>query len=75
MLPGYSSPRVPRVTREVSPGDILAVSATNLQGIYIEDEDQPLMARIRQEEPIGRIGYSILVFRADFRWDDSRGQR
>jgi 4-amino-4-deoxy-L-arabinose transferase-like glycosyltransferase len=77
MLPGYSSPRVPRVTREVSPGDILAVSATNLQGIYIEDEDQPLMARIRQLSPIGRIGYSILVFRADFRWpgpDDSRGR-
>jgi hypothetical protein len=77
MLPGYSSPRAPRVTREVSPGDILAVSATNLQGIYIEDEDQPLMARIREEEPIGRIGYSILVFRADFRWhapDDSRGR-
>ncbi len=77
MLPGYSSPRVPRVTREVSPGDILAVSATNLQGIYIEDDDQPLMARIRQLSPIGRIGYSILVFRADFRWhgpDDSRGR-
>jgi dolichyl-phosphate-mannose-protein mannosyltransferase len=68
MLPGYSSPRVPRVTREVSPGDILAVSATNLQGIYIEDVDQPLMARIRQLSPIGRIGYSILVFQADFKW-------
>jgi hypothetical protein len=68
MLPGYSSPRVPRVTREIVPGDVLAVSATNLQGIYIEDEDQPLMARIRQIEPFGRIGYSILVFRADFHW-------
>jgi hypothetical protein len=68
MLPGYSSPRVPRVTREVRPGDVLAVSATNLQGIYIEDEDQPLMARIRRMEPFARIGYSILVFRADFSW-------
>jgi hypothetical protein len=68
MLPGYTSPRVPRVTREIAPGDILAVSATNLQGVYIEDADQPLMARIRQLQPIGRIGYSILVFRADFRW-------
>ncbi len=52
----------------MSPGDILAVNATNLQGIYIEDEDQPLMACIRQLEPIGTIGYSILVFRADFKW-------
>jgi hypothetical protein len=73
MLPGYSSPRVPRVTREVSPGDVLAVSATNLQGVYIEDEDQPLMARIRQIRPFGRIGYSILVFRADFRWPPPPG--
>jgi hypothetical protein len=73
MLPGYSSPRVPRVTREVRPGDVLAVSATNLQGIYIEDEDQPLMARIRQMEPIGTIGYSILVFRADFSWPPAAG--
>ncbi len=69
MLPGYSSPRVPRVTREVSPGDVLAVSATNLQGVYFEEEeDQALMARIRRLPPAGRIGYSILVFRSDFRW-------
>jgi Dolichyl-phosphate-mannose-protein mannosyltransferase len=68
MLPGYSAPRQPRVTREVAPGDVLAVSATNLQGVYIEAEDQPLMARIRQLQPVGRIGYSILVFRSDFRW-------
>ena len=73
MLPGYTSPRVPRVTREVSPGDVLAVSATNLQGIYIEDEDQPLMARIRELEPFGSIGYSILVFRADFHWPPAPG--
>jgi hypothetical protein len=71
MLPGYASPRVPRTSREVRPGDVLAVSATNLQGVYIEDEDQPLMARIRQLEPIGRIGWSILVFRADFRWPEA----
>ena len=65
-------PRVPRVTREVRPGDVLAVSATNLQGVYIEDEDQPLMARIRRLRPIGSIGYSILVFRADFSWPEPR---
>jgi hypothetical protein len=68
MLPSYTAPRLPRVTREIVPGDVLAVSATNLQGVYIEDEDQPLMARIRQLPPVGRIGYSILVFRSDFRW-------
>jgi hypothetical protein len=68
MLPGYSSPRAPRVTREVSPGDVLAVSATNLQGVYLEGEDQALMARIRSLPPVGRIGHSILVFRSDFRW-------
>jgi hypothetical protein len=68
MLPGYSSPRAPHVTREVSPGDVLAVSATNLQGVYLDGEDQALVARIRDLAPTGRIGYSILVFRSDFRW-------
>ncbi len=70
LLPSATSPRVLGVTREVAPGDILAVSATNLQGVYLDPEDQALMARLRRERPIGRIGYSILVYRADFRWPE-----
>jgi hypothetical protein len=67
-LPGYAAPHPPRVTREVAPGDVLAVSATNLQGVYLEEEDRALMARIRALQPIARVGYSIFVFRSDFSW-------
>jgi len=67
-LPGYSAPHPPRVTREVARGDLLAVSATNLQGVYLDPEDRPLMERIRRMAPVARVGFSILVYRADFDW-------
>jgi hypothetical protein len=68
MLPSTMSPRPARVTRDVSPGDVLAVSATNLQGVYLEPEDRRLMERIRQIAPLGHVGHSIFVFRSDFSW-------
>ncbi len=67
-LPGYSSPHAPRITREIRPGDILAVSATNLQGVYLEPADRALMERVRALGPIARVGYSIFVYRSDFSW-------
>jgi hypothetical protein len=70
-LPGYTSPHATGVTREIQPGDIVAVSATNLQGVYLEPEDRALMARLRALEPIGKVGWSILVYRADFAWPES----
>ena len=69
-LPGYMSPRPPRVTREVRTGDLVAVSATNLQGVYLDEADRPLMERFRSRRPIGRAGYSILIYRADFSWPE-----
>jgi hypothetical protein len=69
-LPGYTSPHAPSLTREIHPGDVLAVSATNLQGVYLEPEDRALMARLRALEPIGRVGWSIRVYRADFTWPE-----
>jgi hypothetical protein len=68
LLPSHMLPP-PRVTaREVRPGDLLAVSVTNLQGVYLPPEDQPLMARLRQEKPIDNVGHSILIYKADFAW-------
>jgi hypothetical protein len=67
-LPGYRAPHPVRVTREVRPGDVLAVSATNLQGVYLDAEDRPLMERLRRSTPIDQVGYSILIYRADFSW-------
>jgi 4-amino-4-deoxy-L-arabinose transferase-like glycosyltransferase len=69
-LPGYMAPRPARVTREVRPGDVVAVSATNLQGVYLDEADRPLMARFRAEKPLARIGYSIFIYRADFSWSE-----
>jgi Dolichyl-phosphate-mannose-protein mannosyltransferase len=69
-LPGYMSPRPTRVTREVRPGDVVAVSATNLQGVYLDEADRPLMERFRAARPVARIGYSIFIYRADFSWPE-----
>jgi hypothetical protein len=67
-LPGYSAPHPSRVTREIRPGELVAVSATNLQGVYLDAADQPLMERLRGLEPVGRVGRSIFVFLPDFAW-------
>jgi hypothetical protein len=67
-LPGYMAPRPARVVRDVKPGDLLAVSATNLQGVYLDPEDRPLMDRLRKESPLARVGYSIFIYKADFAW-------
>jgi len=67
-LPGYSAPHPTRVTREIRPGELVVVSATNLQGVYLDAADQPLMERLRGLEPVGRVGRSIFVFRPDFAW-------
>jgi len=69
-LPGYTAPHAARLTREIRPGDIVAVSVTNLQGVYLEPEDRALMARFRALEPIGRAGWSIRIYRADFAWPE-----
>jgi hypothetical protein len=68
LLPGYMLPRPRREVYEVVPGDVVAVSATNLQAVYVEPETRPLMALLRSREPIGQVGYSILIYRADFSW-------
>jgi hypothetical protein len=74
-LPGYTAPHAPRVTREIAPGDLVAVSATNLQGVYLDPVDRPLMERVRRLAPVARIGYTIFVYRADFSWPDPAGGR
>jgi hypothetical protein len=70
-LPGYTAPHAARLTREIRPGDVVAVSATNLQGVYLEPEDRALMARLRPLEPIGRAGWSIRIYRADVAWPET----
>jgi hypothetical protein len=52
----------------VEPGDVLAVSATHLQGLYIAPDVADLMATLRAREPDDQVGYTILIYRADFSW-------
>ena len=68
LLPGYMLPRPRHEIRSVVPGDVVAVSATNLAEIYVEPDVRPLMALLRARPPMGQVGYSILVYRADFTW-------
>jgi hypothetical protein len=67
-LPGYQPPPPSSVTRSVQPGDVVAISATHLQGLYLDPEMEPLMARFRARRPMATIGHSIFVYRADFAW-------
>jgi hypothetical protein len=70
-LPGYNPETKYRQDvvpfERVRSGATVAVSATSLQGAYLTDREFPgieqFMARLRQLEPIERIGYSILIYR------------
>ena len=56
--------------KAVEPGDVVAVSATNLSGVYLSDDEDALrlMRRLRRQSPVATVGYSILIYRADFSW-------
>jgi hypothetical protein len=77
MLPSKMHPDPPRIVRDIQPGEVVAVSATNLQGVYFEGADRHLMNRLRALTPIDRVGYSIFIFRPDFSWTgfDERSPR
>lgn len=68
LLPGQMLPRPAAWVREVRRGDVVAVSATLLQGLYVEPEDRELFARLRAETPVARVGASIFVYRSTFDW-------
>ena len=67
-LPGYQPPPPSTVVRAVHPGDVVVISATHLQGLYLDPEMLPLMAEFRRRRPVATIGYSLFVYRADFAW-------
>lgn len=67
-LPGYQLPRPRETTWSVSRGDVVVVSATNLQKVYVLPAAWPLMDRLRALAPRARVGYSLFVYDADFDW-------
>jgi hypothetical protein len=70
-LPGYQPPPPSALVREVRPGDIVAVSATHLQGLYLDPEVKVLTDKLRTEPPLAVIGYSLFVYRVGFAWSAS----
>jgi len=75
LLPGYTAPHPPRVTRDIAPGEVVAVSVTNLQGVYLAPEDRPLMEALRALPPVGLAGWSIRIYRPPFRWPEQPASR
>ena len=66
MLPSKMHPDPPRIVRDVQAGELVAVSVTNLHGVYFEGGERRLMHRLRALTPIDRVGYSIFIYRPDF---------
>jgi hypothetical protein len=58
-LPSFGSGDVDYVRTE-SVTDLLAISVTNLYGVYLGDQDP--YAWLRAKEPIATIGYSIYIY-------------
>jgi 4-amino-4-deoxy-L-arabinose transferase-like glycosyltransferase len=61
-LPGHLRPA--RLAGRVLAGDIVAISATNLQAVYLSGAARDFMRVFQAEEPLARAGHSILIYRA-----------
>ena len=67
-LPGYQPAPRSATVYSVAPGDVVAVSATLLQGVYAEPGLLPLVERLRVLPPVAVIGHSIFIYRPTFSW-------
>lgn len=74
-LPGFRPPPPHKTVWRVRRGEVVAVSATHLQGVYLDDALDPLLARLREREPLAVVGGSIFVYRVDFDWAAAPGER
>ncbi len=55
---------------DATAADYVAVSATDLQGVYLRDKD--MFAALRNREPVAKIGYSFFIYpNVDIDLDDS----
>jgi hypothetical protein len=68
LLPSVTRPFPEDFLLHVRPGDVVAVSATNLQGVYLPRAARQLMDQLKAETPVARVGPSIFVYRPDFHW-------
>lgn len=68
LLPSMMRPFPERLSLLIRPGDVVVISATNLQGVYLPRPARRLMERFRDSVPLARVGRSLFVYRADFEW-------
>jgi hypothetical protein len=68
LLPSVMRPFPETFRVHIGEGDIVVVSATNLQGLYLPRVVRHLMERLEALAPIARVGPSLLVYRSDFHW-------
>jgi hypothetical protein len=62
-LPSYVLRNPTREKQELSPKGWVAISATNLQGVYFKNKNW--YAWFRERKPVAKIGYSIFVYKMD----------
>jgi hypothetical protein len=73
-LPGYQPAPPSASVREVHPGDVVAVSATLLQGLYVDEPTRTLMDRLKRLAPVHVIGHSLFVYRPEFAFTLPEGE-
>ena len=66
-LPGGAFFDEPLVKAPQLPG-FVAVSATNLRGVYFSEGSRNIYQRLLEREPVAIIGYSIYVYRVERPW-------
>jgi hypothetical protein len=66
-LPGSSFFDQSLVKGPQLPG-FVAVSATNLRGVYLPDQMRNIYKRLLETEPVAVIGYSIYVYQVEHPW-------
>jgi len=67
-LPGETRLGAQEFELFVLPGDLVAVSATNLQADYLRPAFGPLMKRFRETRPVAVLGHALFIYRSDFLW-------
>jgi len=43
--------------------NFFAISATNFQGVFLNESDRRSLAPFLKKEPIAKVGYSIFIYR------------
>ncbi len=68
LLPSTMRPFPEAFQLFVRKGDLVAVSATNLELLYLPRALRPLMSALKRQQPLELIGAEMFLYRAQFDW-------